>query len=304
MDMPFENVHGNGGLLTTVGDLLLWTENLETGKVGGPAFLEMMHRQGKLNNGKVITYASGLFVTNYKGVPEVSHTGSTAGYRAFLARYPKQHLEVALLSNIGNINPGDVGHKVVDIFLQTAEVTPKPVSLPAAELSAKAGLYRNTVTGEPLRLAFADGALRLQRGGALIPVSNTVFQVGESDRRLTFEPSPGNARPRFRDTRPGEDAVVYEPSPEYTPTAAELAAYAGEYYSPDAETTLTAVVEGGKLILRRRPDTSMPLTPVVADSFEGSLGLIRFIRGGNGAVTQLSVRQDRVYDMRFDRALR
>lgn len=305
MDMPFENVHGNGGLLTTVGDLLLWTENLETGKVGGPAFLEMMHRQGKLNNGKVITYASGLFVTNYKGVPEVSHPGSTAGYRAFLARYPKDHLEVALLTNIGNINPEDAGHRVVDIFLQTEAVAPpKPVSLPADELSAKAGLYRNTVTGAPLRLTFAEGALRLQRGGALIPVSSTVFQVGESDRRLTFEPSPGNARPRFRDTRPGEDAVVYEPSPEYAPTAVELAAYEGEYYSPDAETTLTAIVEGGKLMLRRRPDTSMPLTPVSLDLFEGSLGLIRFIRGGNGGITQLSVRQDRVYDMRFDRVLK
>ena len=27
MNMPFENVHGNGGLLTTVGDLLKWNEN-------------------------------------------------------------------------------------------------------------------------------------------------------------------------------------------------------------------------------------------------------------------------------------
>lgn len=302
MDMPFENVHGNCGLLTTVGDLLLWTENLETGKVGGPVFLEMMHRQGKLNNGKVITHASGLVVTNYRGVPEVSHTGSTAGYRAFLARYPKQHLEIALLTNIGSINPGDVGHKVIDIFLQIPEVTPvKPVSLPAAELAAKAGLYRNSITGEPLRLTLASGALRLQRGGALIPISNTVFQVGESDRRITFESSPGNGRPAFRDTRPGEDAVVYEPSPEFAPAAAELAAYEGEYYSPDAETTLTAVVEGGKLIVRRRPDTRIQLTPVFPDTFEGSLGLIRFIRAGNGAVTQLSVRQDRVYDMRFDR---
>ena len=25
--MPFENVHGNGGLLTTVGDLLKWNQN-------------------------------------------------------------------------------------------------------------------------------------------------------------------------------------------------------------------------------------------------------------------------------------
>ncbi len=29
-DMPFEDVHGNGGLLTTVGDLLKWNENAWT----------------------------------------------------------------------------------------------------------------------------------------------------------------------------------------------------------------------------------------------------------------------------------
>ena len=34
IDMPFENVHGNGGLLTTVGDLLKWNENFVTPKVG------------------------------------------------------------------------------------------------------------------------------------------------------------------------------------------------------------------------------------------------------------------------------
>ncbi len=34
LNMPFENVHGNGGLLTTVGDLLRWTANFAQPKVG------------------------------------------------------------------------------------------------------------------------------------------------------------------------------------------------------------------------------------------------------------------------------
>src|SRR4051794_36065103 len=38
-DMPFENVHGNGGLLTTVGDLLRWNENFATPTVGDEAFV-------------------------------------------------------------------------------------------------------------------------------------------------------------------------------------------------------------------------------------------------------------------------
>ena len=38
-NMPFENVHGNGGLLTTVGDLLRWNENAcPAASAGGPSW--------------------------------------------------------------------------------------------------------------------------------------------------------------------------------------------------------------------------------------------------------------------------
>src|SRR5438067_7211779 len=57
MDMPFENAHGNGGLLTTPADLLRWTANLETGALGGPRFLAEMHRQARLTSGRTIEYA-------------------------------------------------------------------------------------------------------------------------------------------------------------------------------------------------------------------------------------------------------
>jgi CubicO group peptidase (beta-lactamase class C family) len=226
-DRAIENVHGNGGLLTTVGDLLIWNENLETGRMGGPRFLELMHETGVLNSGRRIGYAAGLMVGERGGVPEVSHTGSTAGYRAFLARYPEQELSVALLCNIGSVNPGNVGRQIADVFL----------------------------------------------GDAIV--------VAERPERR-----PAGAAPAV---------------PEFRPRAAELAAFAGEYHSEDAETTLTIEVVGDELIARRRPATRMPLTPVQPDAFDGQLGLIRFIRDPSGRVVELSLRQSRVYDMRFQR---
>ena len=305
MDMPFENVHGNGGLLTTVGDLLLWTENLETGRVGGPAFIREMHRQAILTSGREITYAGGLMVQRYNDIPEVSHTGTTAGYRAFLARYPQQRVAVALLCNNAGASSSALGHAIADAFLgsavRRAAAAPPPagVAVPAEELRAKAGLYRNPATGESIRLVVADGALRIERGAALVPTSRTVFQVGTGARRFTFEPVQGNARPRIRETNDPDEAVVYEPVPGFTPTPADLGAYVGEYYSADAEVALVASVENGALVLRRRPATRIALTPVYADAFDGSLGRIRFIRDASGRITELSVRQDRVWDLRF-----
>ena len=304
-DMPFENVHGNGGLLTTVGDLLIWTENLETGRVGGSAFVQEMHRQAVHNNGRQHVYASGLRVSTYNGVREISHTGTTAGYRAFLARYPDQRLAVALLCNNGSANSTTLGHAIADAFLgpaaqrRAAAPVPASVTVPPDVLRAAVGLYRDPITGASLRLVMVDGRLRIDRGAALVAMSPTMFQAGA--RRFAVEPMPGNARPRLRETTEADDAVVYEPVPDFAPTAADLGAYAGEYYSADAETALIASVENGALVLRRRPATRMPLTPVYADAFDSPIGRIRFIRDASGRVTELSVRQERVWDLRFTR---
>ena len=111
--MPFENVHGNGGLLTTVGDLLKWNENFVAPKIGDAAFVARQQTVGKFPSGVDQTYAAGLMLGVYKGLPEVSHSGSTAGYRAFLTRFPKQHVSVAVLCNAGTADATGGGARVV-----------------------------------------------------------------------------------------------------------------------------------------------------------------------------------------------
>lgn len=63
-NMPFTNVIGNGGLLSTVGDFLIWNDNLDNPRVGGLAMVDLLETCGKLNDGFVIEYAMGLNVTD------------------------------------------------------------------------------------------------------------------------------------------------------------------------------------------------------------------------------------------------
>ena len=74
---------------------------------------------------------------------------------------------------------------------------------------------------------------------------------------------------------------------------------AGAYWSDEAETMLTAAVDQGALVLRRRPDTVITLTAVEPDTFRGSIGTVTFIRNAAGAIEALSIKQDRVWDLRF-----
>lgn len=311
LNMPFENVHGNGGLLTTVGDLLLWNENFVHLKVGGQAFVDEMQHRARLANRREITYASGLVVASYKGIPEVSHIGATAGYRAFLGRYPEQRVSVAVLCNLGDANAGELAHQVADVYLgdvvakaTTASRLDPTIRLPAPELAARAGVYRNLLTNEPFRIVTTDSGLRVEGGGELLPLSALRFRSATGQTHATFDLKSARSPSSLRIMTSEGDTMTLA----RVATAAanlRLADYTGEYYSDEAEVTYTVEDKDGKLVLRRRPDVAMTLTPAYADAFTAQqLGLVLFRRDNTGKVTGMSFGLGRVRDLLLSRVSR
>jgi CubicO group peptidase (beta-lactamase class C family) len=291
LDMPFEHVHGNGGMLTTVGDLLRWAANSTDPKVGGRALVESQVRRGVLTDGRVTDYAAGLVVGAWRGVREISHSGATAGYRGWLARYPDQGLSVAILCNAGDANPTQLGRDVAAIYLEGALPQPPAAPAPAtvAGLQGMAGLYRNLRTHTAVTAAVEDGRLRL--GGAVFtPVSPDTFVNG--DARLVASGS------RLR----ADDGTLFERVEPANPAASELQVLVGDYSSDEAQATLRVALEGGLLRVQNRPGTWIPLRPTYRDAFAApGMGVVRFLRDGSGNVTEASVSQDRVWDLRFKR---
>ena len=305
INRPIEYVHGNGGILSTVGDLQIWNAALTDGRLGGEGFVRMMHDRAVLNDGRTISYAGGLQLRDFAGVPSITHTGSTAGYRGFIGRYPDQQLSIAILCNVGNANPGALGGQVARVFLgDAASPDPEPgegMSLSAGELEGKTGLYREVDTGDPLRLTLEDGALRLGNQ-PLVARSASEFQVGASERRLVFGATADGGRPTIDEYTGEYYDNTYEPVDEFAPTAGQLDAYVGTFHSDDAETTLVVEVEGDQLVAKRRPDAVFELEPVYRDAFNaGGLGRIRFDLADDGRAEAFGIRQGRVYDMRFQR---
>jgi len=297
-DMPIENVHGNGGLLTTVGDLLRWNDGFATLKIGGPDFARTMQTSGRLEGGGETGYGFGLGVGRYKGVAEVRHSGTTGSYRAFLARYPEQQLSVAVLCNAGDSMPRQSLHAVADLYLGNAlkpEPAPRTVKLSAAQLDGIAGLYRNIDRGDVVRIERDGNGLRLGDETPLFALSVLRLTDGE-DTTIEFD---GAGRGLVDD---GSGApIILERIPAARPALAELETLAGRYASDEAETTFTARVHEGALELAQRPATVYRLTPLYADAFDSDLGTIVFRRDAAGAVMALSVVQERVWDLRFQR---
>jgi hypothetical protein len=95
---------GDGGVQTSVEDLLKWDSNFYSWKVGGEKLREFLHATNPLSDGKPNHYARGLFVDELRGLPRVYHGGAWAGYRAQLMRFPEQKTSFVCLCNLGDMD--------------------------------------------------------------------------------------------------------------------------------------------------------------------------------------------------------
>jgi CubicO group peptidase (beta-lactamase class C family) len=302
-NMPFTNVIGNGGLLSTVGDFLIWNENLDNPRVGGKAMVDELQTRGRLNDGFLNEYAEGLIITDYRGVREVSHGGSTAGYQTFLARWPEKRLSVVVLCNTTGTNPGGYAHQVAELFLSDAlkdRPVAKRIDVPEAELQKLAGLYREKQTDAVMRIAYDANAKVLRSGGAtLVPTAPNVFATQDASRTFSVEAGPAGAT-KVTETDGRSRPRVWQLEPPFAPTPAQLAAYAGDYVCDElGGLVYTFYVDGTALKARARPAQRFTLTPVFTDGFTGDGNTVRFTRDAKGLVEGLRIYAGRVWHLRF-----
>jgi CubicO group peptidase (beta-lactamase class C family) len=176
LDVSYFEQTGDGAVHTSVEDLLKWDENFYSGQVSGKELLAELQEHGKLNSGKVLDYAKGLFLTDYRGLPTVSHGGAWGGYRAELLRFPVQHFSVACLCNLGNANPSKRAKEVADVYLgslmkpkeekkdtdeEREREKTKEIPLTAQELQAYAGDYWSDELGVTYRLGIVQDKLKI-----------------------------------------------------------------------------------------------------------------------------------------------
>ncbi|HEX6039282.1 serine hydrolase domain-containing protein [Longimicrobium sp.] len=303
LQMPFENVYGNGGLLTTIGDLLRWNQALDEGTIAG---LDTLETWAVLANGRRLEYGLGISTADFNGVRLVGHSGATAGYRAFLARFPEAKASVALLCNAADAGPEELALRtavfiLADRFRAPAAQPEDPpsITLETAALAGRAGTYRDRRIGQTLDLEVVNDTLRTGAGTRLIPVREGAFRLASGAGEVEFVAGqPDVVRLLWADG----DTAWYDRAAPADTSAATLAGYAGEYYSDEAEAAYTVAVMAGRLVLRRRPDTVLRLAPAYADAFTTpDEWMVRFERGPDGRVRALTLGVDRVRALRFDR---
>lgn len=197
---------GDGGVFTSVEDLLLWDRNFYDNKLGrgDPELIKRVQRPGMLNSGEELDYAFGLGISRYNGLNLVSHGGAFVGFRADLLRFPDQRFSVVCLANLAQFNPSAMARRVADIFLKDhfVQVKREEKARPKKERStgskpslrwkpepSQLASCSGTYFSDELRMAYdvymKAGRLHLRHENphldypraALVPVSKDVFTI-------------------------------------------------------------------------------------------------------------------------------
>ena len=299
LNMPFMNVYGNGGMLTTVGDWMKWNAMLDSQSLGAP-LVTALETRGVLNDGRKIAYALGLVVDTYKGMKDVSHGGATAGYQTFLARYPDNKVSVGVMCNGTSPSAGGIAANITDEifgpFPETAKT--EPVKVSEDELKKFAGIWRNEKTHAPARFAIENGVSRWS-GARVVPMGGGQFTAGGNQLKFTLDK---DSKPVSAETVDSDGEVTrFVAETEWTPTPADLASFKGHWFSEEAGAQLTVAVEADKAFIKQRPSTSLQMQPLYKDHFSVPGYVVWFTRDKNGKIDRMHAGTSRMRDMPFVR---
>ncbi|MCP4654410.1 MAG: serine hydrolase [bacterium] len=285
IDMTILDMVGDGGILTSVEDLLLWDRNFYDNKLGKARreLIDEITTPGHLNDGEALDYAFGLEVGEHRSLKRIEHGGGFVGFRAQMIRFPEQHFSVAVLCNLGSIDPTPLAYRVAELYLAevmepaaedeaSGERPPAAVTLSEKDLGRLSGHYWNPERKAARRIYREQDKLHIDWDGdlraELQPLGGDRFaMVGfPVEAEVHFEPA-GARRPERMVVLVRSERRVLEPYEKKTLPPAKLGRYAGSYLSAELDARYTVELADEGLMLRAPRLDPRPLEPQFDETF-------------------------------------
>ena len=107
---------GDGGLFSTLNDLFLWDQALNTERLVPKLSLRQISTSGTLNNGTPVGYGFGWMTNVFEGKRHVAHGGSLVAYNNYIIRFLDTQRTIIVLTNHQYVpGPRIRAHQVADI---------------------------------------------------------------------------------------------------------------------------------------------------------------------------------------------
>lgn len=180
------NMAGEGGIVSTVDDMLRWLNHMSAPVVGTTETWRLMKAPQVLANGTSTGYGLGLFVDKHRGVDLIRHGGVGMGANSQLIKLPDAGLDIVIMANRHDLHSVGFAKRIIDACVPGLD----PVKEEAQE-KLITGIYVSSKTGRVLHLHAAERSTPYIREGQQIAnVDGVDIPLASNDDGTLF-PSAG-----------------------------------------------------------------------------------------------------------------
>lgn len=234
-------IGGEGGMVSTLADMIIWQQNLRQPKIGDAAMIARMEDASVTINGVPSPYGYGLVRDQGDLGEAAGHGGWIAGARSESVRFKEADLGIVLLANHDDCAPYVLARSIArDLLGATGEGLKKAFDLPT-------GTYRDEAGDDAFQIETRQGQpyLVMNMGGApLLPIGDGGWQPQASIPAFALQREAGGA---LSATRFGRTRRFIPIAPTATPIdrfadrrfAAQSGAFRGETRKTGSELHLT-----------------------------------------------------------------
>ena len=302
---------GEGGLTSTVEDLLIWSRQFDEPRLMPKDFPEQLAAAQSLNGGHANKYRRGVQADQLRGFETIGHGGLWPGFRTEFLRVPQADLTVVVIANLGSVDPWRLARGVTLFALEKdPRLEPALPAIQQAEIDPLAGTWFSA--GEPslFDLAWRNGEATVTQNGLPFVLARRADGWLAAERgSFEFALKPDKADSVLVDLGAGR-IVRFDRLAKRAPVPAALA---GSYVSADCGAAWE-ISDGGKwsaavrgpLIAGGPP---WPIEGIDDDTVELKTPgnwltvtqLAHLVRDASGNVIALEVSTGRIKKIRFER---
>lgn len=311
------SIVGPTSLFTTAVDLSKWASFLNAPDDSFKKVVGLLNQRTKLNDSSISEAAMGQFTGfTLHGLEWFDHSGSDAGFRSHLARFPEYNASVSVLSNATPFNASTFAISLADIFLsdlyQNNPKSPqKPVfthnssrfiSLSKEQLAVFCGKYWHPDEWYDREIKLVNDTLVYIRPGGstsrLVPVSANEFKMlaDKEDVSVFFENSSANnaiLKMVINKQRTIEFVKYQQTTPEM---------FTGNFFSDELASLFSFSARQGKLYAFHTRLGEFELTPInssLLTSNNRNFKKIKLVRNRQKKIIAIEVSNDGVSGMLF-----
>ncbi|WP_153141407.1 serine hydrolase domain-containing protein [Paraburkholderia agricolaris] len=258
--LPLEDLLGEGSIVSTAADMLIWLAHLRgTKRIGSAASWAQMLSPARYSSGAVGTYCLGLERERYRGVEVIHHAGAVDGGASQMIAVPGHELDIIVITNGAPASPTELAWQVIDRLLGDEVLKAASPRVKTAGLEELIGRYWSQDTRTLVELLDDKGDLGFNLLNSIaLPV------VADENRYCVTFPGMGPLAFRHVQASPESDMPVIELSncghvdrlvrlPDVAPPVTEFASgLTGEYVSNDLAARATIGFDGSGLTLAVR----------------------------------------------------